>query len=205
MDHRCSVGDRWPLRVPNRGKGEKRTRYGERERRRRRRRRREELPGAVLSYSLRSSGNGGRERGRGNGSNTQWSYCLVHSLPLSLSLSRLLSLSLSPLGARGSRGRRSRNGSSSLDDARDSPVPSSLPHPPPPLSGLYRSRSPICPEKMDSRFDARRPYAVTSTDFLESQERHALFGPQRMLRYPAWRRLQIQPPYSLYLAQNAII
>jgi len=28
MDHRCSVGDRWPLRVPNRGKGEEaRTRY----------------------------------------------------------------------------------------------------------------------------------------------------------------------------------
>lgn len=72
--------------------------------------RRGELPGAVLSYSLRSS-----RRWRGEGK----------EIPTVVSLSRkILSYSYPPACARvcrGSRGRKSRNGSSSLDDARDSP------------------------------------------------------------------------------------
>lgn len=61
MDHRCSVGDRWPLRVYLMVK--------EREKRTERRREREreggeELLGAVLSHSLRSSG---ERKGKGEG------------------------------------------------------------------------------------------------------------------------------------------
>jgi len=97
------------------------------------------------------------------------------SRPFSLSLSLSLSLDCLTfsLPLLGSRGRKSRNGSSSLDDARKSLVPSS-----PSFSSL-RPLSALLfhlPEKMNgySRFDTRKPYAVTSSDFLGS---HALLGP----------------------------
>lgn len=176
MDHRCSVGDRWPLRVPNRRKRREDTqRASEKERTRNRR---AELPGAVLSYSLRSSGNAAKRRRRRE---TDPTVVSLSRKICSLSLSPLLpfpldllsySLALCPSSrTQGSRGRKSRNGSSSLDDARDSPVPLlplSLTH----STDLYRPPSLICPRRWtDTERLARSEtlqHHMTSTDFVGS-------------------------------------
>lgn len=68
MDHRCSVGDRWPLRVPNRGKEEERERRGTPWRR-------------VISFVkiLRQWREGGGNRRETD--STQWFHCFVQLSP----------------------------------------------------------------------------------------------------------------------------
>jgi len=122
----------------------------------------------VLSYSLRSSGNGSESGGRET--DPTYSGLTVSSiLSLSLSLSRLPHF-LAPSTRVPGEKIQEWLFESRRCEREPGPFFSVLFLPP--LSALLFH----LPEKMNgySRFDTRKPYAVTSTDFLGS---HALLGP----------------------------
>lgn len=123
---------------------------------------------------LRQCGEEKEEEGNRSNSGLTVSQDLLSLSPLLPFPLDLLSYSLALCPSsrtQGSRGRKSRNGSSSLDDARDSPVPLlplSLTH----STDLYRPPSLICPRRWtDTERLARSEtlqHHMTSTDFVGS-------------------------------------